>query len=69
MCFRESFSITGISEGLTPHKELKVIAENEQGKKIEFGVIARLDSDIEIAYYQNDGILQYVLRQFLNNEA
>ena len=66
---KESFSITGISEGLSPHKELQVIAENEQGEKIEFGVIARLDSDIEIAYYQNDGILQYVLRQFLNNEA
>jgi aconitase A len=28
-------------------------------------VIARLDSKIEIEYYRNDGILQYVLRQFL----
>ncbi|PVW15835.1 aconitate hydratase AcnA [Marixanthomonas spongiae] len=65
---KETFSVTGISEGLQPQKELKVVAESEKGDKTEFNVIARLDSDIEIAYYQNEGILQYVLRQFLENE-
>ena len=65
---KEHFSIRGISEGLTPGKELQVTAENERGEKTSFLVTARLDSDIEIAYYQNDGILQYVLRQFLDNE-
>ncbi|MCM4154735.1 aconitate hydratase AcnA [Gramella sp. AN32] len=61
----ESFTILGISEGLEPRKELHVTAENKEGERIEFFAIARLDSNIEIEYYQNGGILQYVLRQFL----
>ncbi len=62
---RESFDILGIDSDLKPSKKLIIIATNHEGKKIEFQAIARLDSPIEIAYYQNDGILQYVLRQFL----
>ncbi len=61
----ETFTITGISENIKPLKEVQVIAKNEKGEKIEFGAIARLDSLIEIEYYRNGGILQYVLRQFL----
>jgi len=64
----ESFTILGISEGLEPRKELQVTVENKEGQKIEFLAIARLDSNIEIEYYQNGGILQYVLRQFLGKE-
>lgn len=63
----EHFSISGISEGLRPQKLLQVVATKEEGQKITFNVRCRLDSEIEIAYYQNGGILHYVLRQFLNN--
>ena len=42
-----------------------LIAKDDNGKEIEFKAIARLDSPIEVAYYQNERILQYVLRQFL----
>ncbi|WP_456312343.1 aconitate hydratase AcnA [Pseudomonas shirazensis] len=62
---RETFSINGIAEDLTPLKELLVTALKEDGEIIQFNVTARLDSKIEIEYYRNDGILQYVLRQFL----
>jgi len=61
----ETFSIKGIEEGLTPGKELDVITENSEGGKTEFKVITRLDSQIEIEYVKHGGILQYVLRQFL----
>lgn len=64
---KEFFSITGIEKDLTPSKPVTVTAKNEDGKVIEFKAIARLDSPIEVAYYQNEGILQYVLRQFLKN--
>ncbi|SPZ84689.1 Aconitate hydratase [Sphingobacterium multivorum] len=37
------------------------------GKTTTFQVKARLDSAIEIEYFKNDGILQYVLRQYLKN--
>lgn len=61
----ETFTISGIAQDIYPLKELKVTAVKENGEIIEFNVIARLDSKIEIEYYRNDGILQYVLRQFL----
>lgn len=62
---KETFEILGISEGLTTLKKLKIKATDEQNQTKEFNVIARLDSPVEIAYYENEGILQYVLRQFL----
>lgn len=65
---RETYTISGISKDIKPLKEVQVIAKDENGKEIKFNAIARLDSPIEIAYYRNGGILQYVLRQFLENE-
>ena len=62
---RETFAIDGIEEGLHPDKELTVTAEKEDGTTITFQVLTRLDSQIEIEYLKNGGILQYVLRQFL----
>jgi aconitate hydratase len=61
----ESFTITGISQDIKPLKKLQVIAKKEDGKEIKFDAIARVDSNIEIEYYRHGGILQYVLRHFL----
>jgi aconitate hydratase len=44
---------------------IQVTAQREDGKQVMFEARARLDSEIEVAYYQNEGILQYVLRDFL----
>lgn len=63
----EVYSITGLETDLTPHKLLSVKAVHETGKVTTFQVKARLDSAIEIEYFKNDGILQYVLRQYLKN--
>lgn len=65
---KEIFSITGIANDIKPLKEIQIIAKDETGKEIKFQAIARLDSKIEIEYYRNGGILQYVLRQFLSKE-
>ncbi len=44
-------------------KTLAILAENDQGKTIEFSATLRIDTPQEILYYQHGGILQYVLRQ------
>jgi aconitate hydratase len=62
---KEIFTVTGISQGIKPLKQIQVTAKTESGSEIKFDVVARLDSLIEIEYYRNGGILQYVLRQFL----
>ncbi len=66
----ETFEISGLND-LEPNKEINVMAVRPSGGIIEFKAIAKLDSPVEIAYYQNGGILQYVLRSFLekNNKS
>lgn len=64
----ESFTITGLADNLTPHKLLKVTAKHPSGKETNFEVKARFDAPIEIDYYKNKGILQYVLRERLKND-
>lgn len=64
---KENFSIKGIETGLSPSKIVKVTAKNDIGETKEFQALARLDSQIEIAYLKHGGILQYVLRQFLED--
>jgi len=61
----ETFSVMGISLGLHPQQLLKVEAKKEDGSVISFQTLSRLDSEIEIAYYKNGGILHYVLRDLL----
>lgn len=63
----ESFDIKGLEDNLTPHKILDVKAVHPSGKVTEFKVEARLDAPIEIEYFKNQGILQYVLRDYLKN--
>ena len=64
----ESFSITGIAQDIKTLKKVQVIAKKDDGTEIKFDAIARMDSDIEIEYYRNGGILQYVLRHFLEKD-
>jgi len=61
----EVYTIRGIAEGLEPGKRLKVTAEKSDGSKVEFEVITRLDSHVEIDYYRNGGILPAVLRRMM----
>jgi aconitate hydratase len=62
---RETFSITGIAEGLRPGQTLSVHGRRPNGSEIAFDVICRIDTPIEIEYYRHGGILPYVLRQLL----
>jgi aconitate hydratase len=61
----ESFDILGLDDQVEPQGKASVIAEKDTGGKIEFQVIVRLDTDLEIEYYRNGGILHKVLRDML----
>jgi aconitate hydratase len=64
---REVYEISGIAEGLTPGKRLTVRARGEDGRETTFSVIARLDTPVEVEYYQHGGILPAVLRQLMQH--
>jgi aconitate hydratase len=61
----EQFEIRDLDK-MQPKGELLVRAVKEDGTDVEFSVISRLDTDVELGYYRNGGILQYVLRQILD---
>jgi len=62
---KEVFHIKGIAAGLAPYQELTVQAENQDGGTRAFQVTTRLDSGVEVEYYENGGILPYVLRRMV----
>ena len=64
----ETYSIIGLASDLAPHKIVEVRAVHPSGKITDFHVKARFDSEIEIEYYKNEGILQYVLRDYLRKD-
>ena len=65
---REAFDITGIADGLEPGCTLDVTATAEDGSVTTFKANARLDSDVDVEYYVNGGILQTVLRKMARGE-
>ncbi len=62
---REIYEIEGIAAGLAPRKQLTVRARGVDGAERTFTVTARIDTPQELLYYQQGGILPFVLRQLL----
>jgi aconitate hydratase len=63
----ETFDVVGLSDALTPGQRVTVRAQRANGETIEFEATVRIDSPIEVEYYQHGGVLQYVLRQLLQS--
>ncbi|MCB9454159.1 MAG: aconitate hydratase AcnA [Anaerolineaceae bacterium] len=61
----ETFDFVGLNDDLQPGQELTVKATAEDGTVKEFQAVVRIDTPVEIDYYKNGGILQTVLRGFL----
>ena len=59
----ETFDIAGIAGGLAPRATVQVTATRDDGSSIAFDAVARLDSEVDVEYYRNGGILQTVLRK------
>lgn len=62
----ETFSIQGI-ENMTPRKTLEVSAKKDDGTQVTFSVTARLDTVVDVEYFENNGILPCILRKLLKN--
>ncbi len=64
---REVYTINGLDQNLKPLQELTVTAICENGSRINFPTVCRIDTPVEVEYYRNGGILQTVLRKILKN--
>ena len=61
----ETFDVLGISDGIEPGQQVRVIARGTAGGEVAFAAILRIDGTAEVDYYRHDGILQMVLREML----
>jgi aconitate hydratase len=63
----EIINIEGISNGLSPRSRLSASITNSEGVTRDLAVLCRIDTGVELEYYKNGGILQYVLRGLLDS--
>ena len=61
----ETYSVLGLDHTLKPQQDLLLRVTRKGGETLDVPVRCRIDTPIEIDYYQHGGILPYVLRQIL----
>lgn len=60
----ELFSLVGLEKGITPEQSVVLeVTRGNQTKKVNLTV--RIDTAIEVEYFENGGIMPYVLRQLM----
>ena len=61
----ELITVIDVEKGLKPLQDIKVEIKYADGTSKTIDTTCRIDTDNEILYYKNGGILQYVLRNML----
>jgi aconitate hydratase len=65
----ETFDLTGLQDGIKPRQDVTLTVHRSSGESVNVPVTLRIDTPIEVDYYQNGGILPFVMRQLLSVEA
>jgi len=61
----EIYDVLGVGPGLKPRQDLNLRVTRQNGSVENVPVTCRIDTPIEIDYYQHNGILPFMLRQLL----
>ncbi len=61
----ETFDIEGTEGNLKPQQDLVLVIKRANGDVQRVPVLLRIDTPIEVDYYNHGGILPFVLRQLL----
>jgi aconitate hydratase len=65
----EVFDLTGLESGaVRPMQDVTLVIRRANGETEEVPVTLRIDTPIELDYYQHGGILPYVLRQLIKEQ-
>ena len=62
----EQISISGLGSKLKPRQKMTVEIKPKNGKTKSIKVLCRIDTEDELDYFRNGGILSYVLRNLAN---
>ena len=61
----ETFDVSGLENGIKPMQDVTLTIHRADGSTQDVSVLLRIDTPIEVDYYQHGGILPFVLRQLL----
>ena len=61
----ETFDVEGLETGIMPQQDVTLVIHRPDGSSERIAVLLRIDTPIEVDYYQHGGILPFVLRQLL----
>jgi aconitate hydratase len=61
----ETFDLEGIENGITPQQDVTLVIHRANGNIERIAVKLRIDTPIEVEYYNKGGILPFVLEQLL----
>jgi aconitate hydratase len=65
----ETFELIGLEAGITPRHDVTLVIHRADGTSDSVPVTLRIDTPIEVDYYQHGGILPYMLRQALKAKS
>ena len=65
----EIYSLRGLNDDIKPRQTVNLEIKRADGKVEIVPVVVRIDTPIEVDYYQHGGILPYVLRQIVKKAA
>jgi aconitate hydratase len=65
----EVYSLKGLTDDIKPRQTVNLEIKRADGKVELVPVVVRIDTPIEVDYYQHGGILPYVLRQIVRKAA
>jgi aconitate hydratase len=61
----ETYSLRGLTDAIKPRQTVNLEIKRADGKVETVPLVLRIDTPIEVDYYQHGGILPYVLRQIV----
>ncbi|MGH8681350.1 MAG: aconitate hydratase AcnA, partial [Burkholderiales bacterium] len=65
----ETFDVLGVANGVEPQQDVTLVIHRQDGSRREVPVKLRIDTPIEVDYYNHGGIMPYVLRGLLSKAA
>lgn len=65
----EIISVLGLDDNMLPSAAIKVRIDRADGTSQTITARSRIDTQNEVEYYRNGGILQYVLRRMINDKS
>ena len=61
----ETYDVVGLNSAIKPQQDMTLKITRKTGETLDVSVRCRIDTPIEIDYYQHGGILPFVLRQIV----